>query len=86
MNTALLSAWMSGLRGRLQPNRGKVPLQTLRWFSQDCAQRNFDMVVVGGGIVGLATARELLQRHAGIRIAVLDKEEVVGYHQTGHNS
>ena len=46
----------------------------------------FDVVVVGAGIVGLATARELLHRRPGTRLAVLDKEPVVGAHQTSHSS
>jgi (S)-2-hydroxyglutarate dehydrogenase len=46
----------------------------------------FDVVVVGGGIVGLAAARELLLREPGISLAVLDKEASLGEHQTGHNS
>jgi len=46
----------------------------------------YDLVVVGAGIVGLATARELLRRHPGLRLAVIDKEPRIGAHQTGHNS
>jgi L-2-hydroxyglutarate oxidase LhgO len=46
----------------------------------------FDVVVVGGGIVGIAAARELLLRTPGISLAVLDKEASLGEHQTGHNS
>ena len=45
-----------------------------------------DLVVVGAGIVGLAVARELLARRPGLRVAVLDKQDEVGFHQTGHNS
>ena len=45
-----------------------------------------DVVVVGGGILGLAAARELLLRRPGISLAVLDKEASIGEHQTGHNS
>ena len=45
-----------------------------------------DIVVVGGGIVGLATARELLLRRPGARVAVLEREHTFGFHQTGHNS
>ena len=45
-----------------------------------------DVCVIGGGIVGLATARALTERFGGIAIAVLEKEPVVGQHQTGHNS
>src|SRR5262249_61410774 len=44
------------------------------------------VVVVGGGIVGIAAARELLLRVPGISLAVLDKEAALGEHQTGHNS
>jgi (S)-2-hydroxyglutarate dehydrogenase len=42
--------------------------------------------VVGGGIVGLAVARELTRRFPGVRVTVLDKEDRLGAHQTGHNS
>jgi len=47
---------------------------------------DWDCVVVGGGIVGLATAREILQRYPSLRLAVVEKEGEVGQHQTGHNS
>jgi L-2-hydroxyglutarate oxidase LhgO len=46
----------------------------------------WDVVVVGGGIVGLATARELLLRHGSLRVLLLEKEAGVGRHQSGHNS
>lgn len=42
--------------------------------------------IVGGGIVGLATAYRLAQRFPGTRITLLEKENSVGRHQTGHNS
>ena len=45
-----------------------------------------DIAVVGGGIVGLAAARELLRRRPGARLTVLEKERALGRHQTGHNS
>ena len=45
-----------------------------------------DLVVVGAGIVGVATARELAHRHPDARILLCDKEQRVGLHQTGHNS
>ena len=47
---------------------------------------NFDIVVIGGGIVGLASAYKITLSHPDIRIAVLEKEEKVAAHQTGHNS
>src|SRR5580698_5394946 len=46
----------------------------------------FDLVVVGGGIVGLATAYQFTNRFPGKRVAVLEKEAHVAEHQTGHNS
>jgi len=45
-----------------------------------------DLAVVGGGIVGLAVAREALIRAPGLTVVVLEKEPVVGAHQTSHNS
>jgi 2-hydroxyglutarate dehydrogenase len=45
-----------------------------------------DFVVVGAGIVGLATARELIARAPGRRVVVLEREERVAAHQTSHNS
>lgn len=45
-----------------------------------------DLVVVGGGIVGLATARELLVRHPRLSLTVLERGAEVGRGQTGHNS
>ena len=45
-----------------------------------------DVAVVGAGIVGLATARELLRRRPDSRVVVLDKEAGPAVHQTGHNS
>ena len=46
----------------------------------------FDFVIVGGGVVGLATALELTKRTPGVRVCVLEKEAEVGAHQTGNNS
>lgn len=45
-----------------------------------------DLVVVGGGIVGLSLAREMLLRRPGSQVTVLEREATVGSHQTGHNS
>lgn len=44
------------------------------------------VAIVGGGIVGLATAWQLLQRFPGVQVLVLEKESGPGRHQTGHNS
>src|ERR1700692_3508091 len=46
----------------------------------------YDYCVVGGGIVGLATAMKLLEMQPGARLVVLEKESGLARHQTGHNS
>ena len=46
----------------------------------------YDIAIVGGGIVGLATARELLLRYPRIKLGILEKERDTSRHQTGHNS
>ncbi len=45
-----------------------------------------DVAIVGGGIIGLATAWRLQQRFPRIRLTLLEKEREVALHQTGHNS
>jgi L-2-hydroxyglutarate oxidase len=46
----------------------------------------YDLAIVGAGIIGLATARELLSRRPGLRVAVVDRADEVGTGQTGSNS
>jgi L-2-hydroxyglutarate oxidase len=46
----------------------------------------YDTAVIGGGIVGLATARELLRRRPDRSLVLLEKESSLGGHQTSHNS
>lgn len=46
----------------------------------------YDHVVVGGGIVGISTAWNLLQKRPGAGVLLLEKEPALGLHQTGHNS
>ncbi len=46
----------------------------------------YDVAIVGGGIVGLATSRELLRRFPGLRLANVEKEADWHQHQSGHNS
>lgn len=47
---------------------------------------NFDLIVVGGGIVGAATAFQFKKQHPGTKILVLEKEGRPASHQTGRNS
>jgi L-2-hydroxyglutarate oxidase len=49
-------------------------------------QESLDVVIIGAGLVGLATAMALLEARPGVRVAVLEKEAAVGRHQSGHNS
>src|SRR5271170_4664868 len=46
----------------------------------------YDVILVGGGIVGLAVALEITQRFPRLRLLLLEKEEHVGRHQSSHNS
>lgn len=50
------------------------------------AQQSFDLIIVGGGIVGTATALALTQSFPGLTLAILEKEGHLAAHQTGHNS
>jgi L-2-hydroxyglutarate oxidase len=45
-----------------------------------------DVAVVGGGILGLAVARELIRRHPRLSICVLERERELAAHQSGHSS
>jgi L-2-hydroxyglutarate oxidase LhgO len=46
----------------------------------------YDVAIIGGGIVGLATARGLLERFPSLSLVICEKESELGTHQTGHNS
>ncbi|HEY4960554.1 MAG TPA: L-2-hydroxyglutarate oxidase [Terriglobales bacterium] len=50
------------------------------------ADRQADVIIIGAGIVGLATALEYTRRFPGRRLVVVEKEDRVAAHQTGHNS
>ncbi|XP_065215588.1 L-2-hydroxyglutarate dehydrogenase, mitochondrial [Planococcus citri] len=47
---------------------------------------SFDLIVVGGGIVGVTTARAMLIEKPNLKVAILEKEKDVAMHQSGHNS
>src|SRR5919108_3145109 len=48
--------------------------------------RSCDFVVIGGGILGLSVARELLSRHPDASLSVLEREDRLAAHQTSHSS
>ncbi len=50
------------------------------------AESRYNVIIVGGGIVGLAVALEITQRFPRLRLLLLEKEDGVGRHQSGHNS
>jgi (S)-2-hydroxyglutarate dehydrogenase len=45
-----------------------------------------DVLIIGGGIVGLATAYDIVRQHPAVRVLLLEKEAELAQHQTGHNS
>ncbi len=47
---------------------------------------NYDFIIIGAGIVGLSIAMRLQDRHAQARVLVIEKEDKVAAHQSGHNS
>ena len=46
----------------------------------------YDFIIIGGGIVGMSTAMQLLERYPGKKLLVVEKEAGPAQHQTGHNS
>ena len=46
----------------------------------------YDVAIVGGGIIGLATAQQLLTVNPSLKCILLEKEDGLAMHQTGHNS
>ncbi|MFN8295948.1 MAG: L-2-hydroxyglutarate oxidase [Chitinophagales bacterium] len=49
-------------------------------------RNNYDIIIIGAGIVGLATALHLLQKDTTLNILILEKENDIARHQTGNNS
>src|SRR5581483_11017446 len=79
---------MAGALSRAAQRRGRRRRQLVRSGTRTphSMAESFDVVIVGGGIVGLSTAMAMLDRAPGLKLAVLEKERAVAAHQTGHNS
>ena len=59
------------------------------WFRMKASRNirsSYDVVIVGGGIVGVATGRQLKKEYPDMHVALLEKENQLGLHQTGRNS
>lgn len=46
----------------------------------------FDVIVIGGGVIGCAVARATLLQQPGLRVCLIEKESGLGEHQSGRNS
>jgi len=71
---------MLAFRGRSQRRNYS---ERLIFTMQD---KHCDVAIIGAGIVGLAAGLQLVRKNPGVKVVVLDKENVVASHQTGHNS
>lgn len=67
-------------------NSARVLSTARRYSSSGDDKASYDVVIVGGGIVGLATAQELIARHPHLSFGLVEKESELAVHQTGHNS
>jgi Predicted dehydrogenase len=74
----------SRLKGRVLSSAG---LGWADWYLRGLALSiEYDFCVIGGGIVGVATAHALLTRHPDAKVVLVEKEAELGLHQTGRNS
>ncbi|CAJ1038537.1 putative FAD dependent oxidoreductase [Leishmania shawi] len=61
-------------------------VHSLVTFSKDDRRDMYDVAIVGGGIVGVATAREIRKKYPSKRVVLIEREADVAQHQSGHNS
>ncbi|EGC35138.1 hypothetical protein DICPUDRAFT_33881 [Dictyostelium purpureum] len=55
-------------------------------FTSLLNKKIYDVTIVGSGIVGIATAREILKRNPTLKLLILEKEDSIARHQSSHNS
>src|SRR5205085_6214740 len=77
--------WWTRPRRRPPAAPGPCPASVRRVVQAGPPDR-CDLAIVGGGIVGLAVAREMIRRHPGRSVCVLEREAELGAHQSSHNS
>ncbi|CAF0750971.1 unnamed protein product [Brachionus calyciflorus] len=61
-------------------------IKILPKFYSTSTNNNYDVTIVGGGIVGLASARKLISDNPNLKFLLVEKENQLAFHQTGHNS
>lgn len=99
--TRLVQECSVGLAQSLRLNRGATSLSSSGALTQSYANRRWnttsssvrgdlkpgeaDVAIVGAGIVGLATAREIVNRFPSAKVVVVEKEQDIVKHQTSHN-
>lgn len=69
-----------------QSAHSQTPTEQTGQLQTGTEMKVHDYAVVGGGIIGLSTAMTLLNQRPGASVVVLEKEDDVAFHQTGHNS
>src|SRR4051812_39245057 len=75
-----------GIHVHVGAQRRRDPRKLRARVGGAAAMSDWDVAIVGGGILGLATARELLKRRPATRLLVLERAPEVGTGQTGTNS
>ncbi|CAJ0591046.1 unnamed protein product [Cylicocyclus nassatus] len=78
-----VTTYQAAVAAPTQSDKGSSSTDSTHKFS---FPPEFDVVVVGGGIVGSATARQLKIEHPNLRICMLEKESKLAAHQSGNNS
>jgi L-2-hydroxyglutarate oxidase len=71
---------------RARTTRSKPKAESSRTAAEGKIMQEADVGIIGGGILGLATAYRLTQQSPARRVVILEKEDSLAQHQTGHNS